>query len=85
MMDATNVSFTMTVTGNRFTMDELQALLQAVRDCEQKVFPDKEIGIWVLVPQLTEEQCSQLLQRIKPPFKFGARYKLIGGVNAPGS
>ena len=53
------------------TKEDVQLLLQSIRDCEQKSFPDKEIGIAAFVPELTHQECEQLLTEIKPPFKYG--------------
>ena len=53
------------------TKEDVQLLLQSIRDCEQKLFPDKEIGIAVFVPELTTDECSEIIKDVKPPFKHG--------------
>ncbi len=53
------------------TKEDVQLLLQSVRDCEQKLFPEKEIGIFLFVPDLTAEEGTSMMAGIKPPFKFG--------------
>ena len=56
---------------DELTKEDVQLLLQAIRDCEQKVFSDKEIGIAVFVPEITHQECAQILTGIIPPFKYG--------------
>jgi len=56
---------------SQLSREELQALLQAIRDCEQNSFPDKEIFVWIEVPELTEAECAEILASIKPQYKFG--------------
>ncbi len=53
------------------TREDIQLLLQSIRDCEQKLFPQKEIGIFLFVPELTTEEGTTIMAGIKPPFKFG--------------
>ncbi len=53
------------------TKEDIQLLLQSVRDCEQESFPDKEVGIAVFVPELTVEVLTTIISGIKPPFKHG--------------
>ncbi len=53
------------------TKEDVQLLLQSVRDCEQKLFPEKEIGIFLFMPDLTAEEGTSMMAGIKPPFKFG--------------
>ena len=55
----------------QLTKEELRLLIQAIRDCEQKVFRDKEISIWIEVPELSTQECEQILARIEPPYKYG--------------
>jgi len=64
------------LTSQQLTKEELQHLLQSIRDCEQEFFKDKEISIWIEVLELTTEECSELLASIKPPFGWG--FKIIG-------
>jgi hypothetical protein len=50
---------------------DIQLLLQAIRDCEQKHLADKEIRIAVMVPDLKAVDCARILNAVKPPFKHG--------------
>ena len=54
----------------QLTKEELQDLIQGIRDCEQKSFPDKEIAIWIEAPELSTRECEQILASIKPPYKY---------------
>jgi len=56
---------------DELTKEDIQLLLQAIRDCEQKSFQDKEMGIAVFVPSLTNDECSEIIRGMKPPFKHG--------------
>lgn len=50
------------------TYDELQALLQAIRDCEMARFPQKVLGLQVeTVPLLSNPAATALLRGFKPP------------------
>ena len=53
----------------QLTKQELQCLTQSIRDCEQESFPDKEISIWIEAPELSTQECEQILASIKPPCK----------------
>ena len=48
--------------------EDIQALLQAIRDCEQRHFQSKEVGIAIFAPALSKEQCQELIIGIKPAF-----------------
>jgi len=48
--------------------EDIQALLQAIRDCEQKHFKSKEVGIAIFAPALSKEECRELISGIKPGF-----------------
>ncbi len=54
----------------QLTKEELQLLIQGIRDCEQRSFPDKEISIWIEAPELSASECEQILASIKPPYKY---------------
>ena len=54
----------------QLTKEELQRLIQSIRDCEQESFPDKEIAIWIEAPELSTRECEQILASIKPPYKY---------------
>jgi len=60
-----------TIRSKELSKEELQVLLQAIRDCEIKSFPNKEISIWIEVPELTSAECAEILASIKPPYKYG--------------
>ena len=53
------------------TRDDVALLLQAIRDCEQKLFPQKEIGIFLFAPALTTSAATEIVAGIKPPFAHG--------------
>ena len=55
----------------QLTKDELQDLIQSIRDCELESFPDKKISIWIESPGLSASECKQILASIKPPYKLG--------------
>jgi len=60
-----------TIGSNQLTKEELRLLLQSIRDCEVKSFPDKEIAIRVEAPELTAKECAEILTSVKPPYKYG--------------
>ena len=51
-----------------------RCLIQSIRDCEQRSFPDKEIFIWVEVPELSVAEAEEILASIKPAYT-GPRIK----------
>jgi hypothetical protein len=51
--------------------EDLRALLQSVRDCEIKNFPNKLISIMMYVPELSEDDTKGILTSIKPPYEVG--------------
>ncbi len=59
----------LTFQSDELTKEELRTLIQSIRDCEQASFPDKKIYIWIEVPELTWEECQEILASIKPPFE----------------
>lgn len=61
----------LTIQSNQLSKEELQALIQGIRDCEQRSFPDKEIYIWIEAPELTSEEAAEILDSINPPYKYG--------------
>jgi len=66
----------LTLESQQLTMEDLKHLVQSIRDCEQKTFPDKEIFIWIEAPELTSAECAEILTSIKPAFGWGI--KIIG-------
>ena len=66
----------LTLESQQLTMEDLKHLVQSIRDCEQKSFPDKEIFIWIEAPELTSAECAEILTSIKPA--FGWDIKIIG-------
>ena len=72
---------TITIQSKELSKEELRLLIQSIRDCEQKSFPDKEIAIWVEVPGVTAEECNEILASIKPPYKYGP---IILDLRSPG-
>ena len=65
------MQFKLTLQSQQLTKEEVQLLIQSIRDCEQESFPDKEISIWVEVPELSTSECQEILTSIKPHFKYG--------------
>ena len=61
----------LTLESKELTKEELRCLIQSIRDCEIKYFPNKEISIWVEVPDLSTEECTEILASIKPPYGRG--------------
>ena len=59
------------VKSEQLTKEDLRLLLQAIRDCEQKNFKDKEIFIGAEAPELTSDEMGEILKSIKPPFTYG--------------
>jgi len=53
------------------TGEDVALLLQGIRDCEQKSFPHKEIGVFLFAPALTTPEAIEIMARIKPPFTCG--------------
>lgn len=60
-----------TIRSNELSKEELRLLIQAIRDCEQQSFPDKDIFIWINAPDLTREEMTKILNSIKPAYKYG--------------
>lgn len=50
--------------------EEVYQVLQAIRDCEQKHFPQKVISIWVEAPELPAAEAVVILSRVTPPFSW---------------
>lgn len=72
----------LTLSSQQLTKEELRLLIQSIRDCEIKYFPNKEISIWVEVPELPTVECTEILTSIKPPYKYGP---LVGQIRFGGS
>jgi len=53
------------------TREDVALLLQSIRDCEQKSFLQKEIGVFLFAPALTTQEATEIMARIKPPFTHG--------------
>lgn len=59
------------VKSEQLNKEDLRFLLQAIRDCEQKNFKDKEIFIGAEAPDLTTDEMGEILKSIIPPFTYG--------------
>lgn len=59
------------IRSQQLTREELLQLIQSIRACEQKSFPDKEISILLEVPELSSSECQEIRASIKPPYKYG--------------
>ena len=42
--------------------------MPAIRDCEQRSFREKSIGIWVDAPELPREETREIFAQISPTF-----------------
>jgi len=65
------MKITVQIKSEQLNKEDLRVLLQAIRDCEQKNFKDKEIFIGVEAPDLTTDEMTEILVSIKPPFAYG--------------
>ena len=63
----------------QLTKEELQLLIQGIRDCEQKSFPDKKISILIEAPDLSAREGEQILASIRPHYKYWAAFKTSEG------
>ena len=61
----------LTIQSNQLSKEDLQLLIQAIRDCEQKSFPDKEISILIEAPELIAVEANEILGSIRPQYKSG--------------
>ena len=64
------------VRSEQLNKEDVRALLQAIRDCEKANFPDKEIAITCVVPEMQVEDLTYVLESIKPPFAFRSMLKI---------
>jgi hypothetical protein len=62
---------TIVIESNALNKDDVLALLQAIRSCETEIFPEKLITLVANLPELTSEETNEILNSIKPPFKYG--------------
>ena len=60
-----------TIQSDDLSRDNLRALLQAVRDCEQRIFKEKQIWVWVDAPDLSSTEMAEVLTSISPPYEYG--------------
>ncbi len=58
-----------------FSKEELQILLQAIRDCEKTNFPQKNLMMLLDVPDLTVDELTDIIQGLKPPFASLKKFK----------
>ena len=56
---------------DELTKEDIQVLLQSIRDCEREGFPQKDIAVFLFVPDLTTEEGAEIMAGIKPPFQIG--------------
>jgi hypothetical protein len=59
------------VQSEQLSKDDLQRLLQAIRDCEQDFFREKEIWISAEAPELSPDEMTEVLTSIRPPYEYG--------------
>jgi len=56
------------IRSKQLSKEELRLLIQAIRDCEQQSFLDKEIFIWIDAPELTTAEATEFLTSMEPPY-----------------
>ena len=59
------------VQSEQLSKDDLRHLLQAIRDCEQSFFREKEIWISAEAPELSSNEMTDVLTSIRPPYEYG--------------
>ena len=59
------------VQSEQLSKNDLRCLLQAIRDCEQSFFRDKEIWISAEAPELSADEMARILTSIRPPYEYG--------------
>jgi len=75
-----------TIQSRELSKEELQLLIQSIRDCEQKSFADKEILVLIEAPELRTSEMNEILSSVTPPYRYGPmeiffRKKRKKGVN----
>ena len=65
------MKITITIKSNQLSKEDLHLLLQAIRDCEQQYFKDKEIFVSAEAPELTTDEMGNILKNIRPPYAYG--------------
>jgi len=59
------------IESRQLSKEELRVILQVIRTTEQKIFPEKELSIVVMAPDLTTQEMLELLDSINPPLRYG--------------
>ena len=59
------------VQSEQLSKDDLRCLLQAIRDCEQSFFREKEIWISAEAPELNSDEMTEVLTSIRPHYEYG--------------
>ena len=62
---------TVIIQSKELSKEELQALIQGIRDCEQGSFRDKQLFIGIEARGLSRQEMNQVLASIKPAYKYG--------------
>lgn len=60
-----------TIQSDELSKDDLRALLQAIRDCEQRFFKEKRIWVRVDAPDLGSSEMNEVLTSVNPPYEYG--------------
>lgn len=55
---------------DKLEKEDIRLLLQGIRDLEQKLFPQKEMGIFLFADELTTQEATAIMTNLKPPPKF---------------
>ena len=61
----------LSLTSDQLDKEDIRALIQAIRSCERATFPEKEVSIQVVAPDLSMDDMGEILRSIKPPFGLG--------------
>jgi hypothetical protein len=64
---------TISLQSEQLNKEDVRALLQAIRLCEMANFLNKEIRIFIEVPELTTDEMNEILKSIKPPYVWGPK------------
>ena len=64
----------LTIQSQHLAKEELQLLIQSIRDCQQKSFSDKEMLISIEAPELSVSETKEILASIKPSYTQGPNW-----------
>jgi len=67
----TDMEVKVIIQSKELSKEELRLLIQSIRDCEQKSFPDKEILVLIEAPELRTPEMNEILSSITPHYRYG--------------